>query len=108
MPTESLNAAGTRRRIALAVILDASFSAAAAHADEAAVFGISGGVALGEAVAIVVEALTGVGRHGNGVVAGNQSMGVSNVPEQRSTHARGAKNDDSFRAIYGTVLITYT
>lgn len=89
-PAESLNAAGSRRRIALAVIVDASSSAAAAHADETAIFGISGGVALGEAVAVVVESLTGVGAHGNGD-DGNQRCDVSNVPRAKQIENRSAR-----------------
>ena len=79
LPTESLNATGKMRRriVALAVILDASSTAtaAASHANETAIFGISCGAPLGEEIAVVVESLTGVGAHG----IGDDGNGNSNV-----------------------------
>ena len=66
LPTESLNAAGVVVIALMMTVIDASSTTAGTASHETAIFGISCVAALGEAVAVVVESLTGVGAHGNG------------------------------------------
>ena len=66
LPTESLNAAGVVMIALMMTVIDASSTTAGTASHETAIFGISCVAALGEAVAVVVESLTGVGAHGNG------------------------------------------
>ena len=66
LPTESLNAAGVVMIALMMTVIDASSTTAGTSSHKTAIFGISCVAALGEAVAVIVESLTGVGAHGNG------------------------------------------
>ena len=67
LPTESLNAAvSVMIALMMMTVIDASSTTAGTASHETAIFGISCVAALGEAVAVIVESLTGVGAHGNG------------------------------------------